>query len=74
MTNHDAATPVASPRERILAAAYELFGRRGIRAVGTDDVVRLMVGARIGLPVEVSYVRRGKLEKAAVTPVERERR
>lgn len=46
----------------------------GQPVTGTDDVVRLMVGARIGLPVEVSYVRRGKLEKAAVTPVERERR
>jgi AcrR family transcriptional regulator len=26
-------------RERILAAAYELFSRRGIRAVGTDEIV-----------------------------------
>lgn len=46
----------------------------GQPVTGADDVVRLMVGARIGLPVEVSYVRRGRLEKASVTPVERERR
>ena len=32
-------TPAASPRERILSAAYELFSRRGIRAVGTDEVI-----------------------------------
>jgi len=46
----------------------------GRPVTGADDVVRLMVGARIGLPVEVSYIRRGKLEKASVTPIERERR
>lgn len=49
MTNHDAATPVASPRERILAAAYELFGRRGIRAVGTDEVIERAGVARATL-------------------------
>lgn len=31
--------PAARPRERILNAAYELFSRRGIRAVGTDEVI-----------------------------------
>ena len=31
--------PTPSARERILSAAYELFGRRGIRAVGTDEVI-----------------------------------
>jgi AcrR family transcriptional regulator len=30
---------IESPRERILATAYELFARRGIRAVGVDEVV-----------------------------------
>src|ERR1700749_668125 len=39
MTISDAGTPVASARERILNAAYELFSRRGIRAVGTEDVI-----------------------------------
>jgi AcrR family transcriptional regulator len=40
MTSVDGvATPTAPPRERILAAAYELFSRRGIRAVGTDEVI-----------------------------------
>ena len=38
MTSLDLATP-ASARERILNAAYELFSRRGIRAVGTDEVI-----------------------------------
>jgi AcrR family transcriptional regulator len=35
----DVATPATPPRERILGAAYELFSRRGIRAVGTDEVI-----------------------------------
>lgn len=39
MTSHDVRPPVTSARERILTAAYELFGRRGIRAVGTDEVI-----------------------------------
>ncbi len=29
-----------NPRERILATAYDLFARRGIRGVGIDDIVR----------------------------------
>lgn len=37
MTSHDVTRP--SARERILTAAYELFSRRGIRAVGTDEVI-----------------------------------
>ena len=36
MTTPDIATPA---RERILNAAYELFSRRGIRGVGTDEVI-----------------------------------
>ncbi|BDB43279.1 MULTISPECIES: TetR/AcrR family transcriptional regulator [Mycobacterium] len=31
--------PAIPARERILGAAYELFSRRGIRAVGTDEVI-----------------------------------
>ena len=38
MSSLDLATHV-SARERILSAAYELFSRRGIRAVGTDEVI-----------------------------------
>ncbi len=49
MTSHDVATPVASARERILAAAYELFSRRGIRAVGTDEVIERAGVARATL-------------------------
>lgn len=32
-------TSTISARERILTAAYQLFSRRGIRAVGTDEVI-----------------------------------
>jgi AcrR family transcriptional regulator len=39
-----------SARERILCAAYELFGRRGIRAVGTDEVI-----ARAGVAKATLY-------------------
>jgi AcrR family transcriptional regulator len=39
MTSLGVATPARSARERILSAAYELFSRRGIRAVGTDEVI-----------------------------------
>ncbi len=44
----DVATPPA-PRERILSAAYELFSRRGIRAVGTDEVIERAGVARATL-------------------------
>lgn len=39
MTTPDVGAPTASPRERVLTAAYDLFSRRGIRAVGTDEVI-----------------------------------
>jgi AcrR family transcriptional regulator len=39
MTSLDLQTPGESARERILRTAYELFSRRGIRAVGTDEVI-----------------------------------
>lgn len=39
MTTPDVGIPAASPRERVLTAAYDLFSRRGIRAVGTDEVI-----------------------------------
>jgi len=34
-----AATKAVDPRERILTTAYELFSRRGIRAVGIDTII-----------------------------------
>ena len=49
MTTPDVGTPVASARERILTAAYELFSRRGIRAVGTDEVIERAGVARATL-------------------------
>jgi AcrR family transcriptional regulator len=49
MTSHDVATPAVSARERLLTAAYELFSRRGIRAVGTDEVIERAGVARATL-------------------------
>ncbi len=48
MTTHDVA-PAASARERILSAAYELFSHRGVRAVGTDEVIERAGVARATL-------------------------
>jgi AcrR family transcriptional regulator len=45
----DVATATVPPRERILSAAYELFSRRGIRAVGTDEVIERAGVARATL-------------------------
>src|SRR4051794_31831389 len=39
----------ADARERILAAAYELFSRRGIRAVGIDAIITESGVARMTL-------------------------
>jgi AcrR family transcriptional regulator len=49
MTSHNVATPTTSARERLLSAAYELFSRRGIRAVGTDEVIERAGVARATL-------------------------
>jgi AcrR family transcriptional regulator len=49
MTSHDGTTPATPARERILTAAYELFSRRGIRAVGTDEVIERASVARATL-------------------------
>ena len=49
MTSHDVTIPAVSARERILTAAYELFSRRGIRAVGTDEVIERAGVARATL-------------------------
>jgi AcrR family transcriptional regulator len=49
MTTPDVTTPPQSARERILTAAYELFSRRGIRAVGTDEVIERAGVARATL-------------------------
>src|SRR6476659_4723601 len=38
-TRQEAAQVVSSARERILDAAYELFSRRGIQAVGVNEVI-----------------------------------
>lgn len=43
----------------------------GKPVTGADDVIRLLVSARIGMPMEVSYIRRGRIERGQVTPVER---
>jgi AcrR family transcriptional regulator len=40
MASLDVPTPGESARERILRTAYELFSHRGIRAVGTDEVIQ----------------------------------
>jgi AcrR family transcriptional regulator len=50
MVSIDVATPARSAHERILSAAYELFSRRGIRAVGTDEVI-----ARAGVAKATLY-------------------
>jgi AcrR family transcriptional regulator len=50
MVSLDVVPPTPSARERILGAAYELFGRRGIRAVGTDEVI-----ARAGVAKATLY-------------------
>lgn len=39
MTTNGSAKTGPQPRERILATAYELFTRRGIRDVGVDEVI-----------------------------------
>ena len=49
MTSHDVTTSAKSARERVLTAAYELFSRRGIRAVGTDEVIERAGVARATL-------------------------
>jgi len=49
MTIHQVTTPTSSARERILTSAYELFSRRGIRAVGTDEVIERAGVARATL-------------------------
>ena len=42
--------PAMPARERILTTAYRLFTRRGIRAVGTDEVIARVRGGQ-GDPV-----------------------
>ncbi len=49
MTTDDVTPPPPSARERILTAAYQLFSRRGIRAVGTDEVIERAGVARATL-------------------------
>src|SRR5246500_6088746 len=49
MASVDVAKSSPSARERILTAAYQLFSRRGIRAVGTDEVIERAGVARATL-------------------------
>lgn len=49
MASPNEITPVVPARERILTAAYELFSRRGIRAVGTDEVIERAAVAKATL-------------------------
>ncbi|MDT5225825.1 MAG: hypothetical protein QOG19_3232, partial [Mycobacterium sp.] len=49
MSSDDVPEPRVPARERILGAAYELFSRRGIRAVGTDEVIERAGVARATL-------------------------
>jgi AcrR family transcriptional regulator len=44
-----AASKPASARDRILDSAYELFSRRGIRAVGVDEVIKRAAVAKATL-------------------------
>ena len=49
MTSPDPVGAVVPARERILRTAYELFSRRGIRAVGTNEVIERAGVARATL-------------------------
>jgi AcrR family transcriptional regulator len=49
MTTSDIVPAAPCARERILTAAYELFSRRGIRAVGTDQVIEQAAVAKATL-------------------------
>jgi AcrR family transcriptional regulator len=49
-TTETAARPVPGARRRILDAAYELFSRRGVRAVGVDEL-----NARAGVAKATFY-------------------
>jgi AcrR family transcriptional regulator len=49
METSDIVPAAPSARERIMTAAYELFSRRGIRAVGTDEVIERAAVARATL-------------------------
>jgi AcrR family transcriptional regulator len=40
MSEAVAAVPASGARQRILDSAYELFSRRGVRAVGIDEVIK----------------------------------
>jgi AcrR family transcriptional regulator len=49
METSDTVPAAPSARQRIMNAAYELFSRRGIRAVGTDEVIECAGVARATL-------------------------
>lgn len=65
-----APTPIGAARERILEASYDLFSRRGVRAVGIDAII-----ARSGVARMTLYRHfRSKEELALVYLEQREQR
>jgi hypothetical protein len=70
MTAPDVAPPATSARERILNAAYELFSRRGIRAVGTDEVIERAGRACVAHIDHVRDIVRNRAAAAGLVDVE----
>lgn len=69
MAAHDTTAPgavVGSARERILAAAYELFSRSGIQAVGVDAII-----ARSGVARQTLYRHFSSKEELVLAFLER---
>jgi AcrR family transcriptional regulator len=58
--------PVGDARERILVAAYELFSRRGIRAVGIDAII-----TRSGVARQTLYRHFGSKQELVLAFLER---
>lgn len=50
-----------------------LLSLDGIAITGTDDLIRLLDAERIGRETSVSFMRDGKIERASLRPVERNR-
>jgi S1-C subfamily serine protease len=52
--------------------AYDIIVRLdGETVTGVDDLIRLLNGERIGLPIAVEALRRGRLNKFQLVPRER---
>jgi len=55
--------------------SYDIIVRAdGETVTGVDDLIRLLNHERIGRPVTIEVLRRGRLKRAAVTPLERAQR